>query len=254
MIKNLNYFVIIGAQRSGSTFLYNLLDAHPEIEMNKPVKPEPKFYIDKTNFSLGKDYYLNNFFSEFRINNKIKAIGEKSTSYIEFEDVAEKINTLFPDSKVLVILRNPVSRAISNYMFSVKNGIEKRPVNEVFCEKYQTPLKPENLSVNPFAYIERGYYSNYLEPYLKVFGDRMKILIFEEIIASSIVQNELYSFLGVSDFSFDTSMLNRNESEYKWTSEEEKLQVESMLEKAYLNEIPKIENLLQREIKIWKVK
>lgn len=254
MNRDLNYFVIIGAQRSGTTFLYNLLDAHPEIEMNKPVKPEPKFYIDKTNFSLGKEYYLDKYFGEFKENDKIKAIGEKSTSYIEFHDVAEKINTLFPDAKVLVILRNPVKRAISNYMFSVKNGIEKRPLLDVFCDNYQTPPSPENLSVNPFEYIQRGYYSNYLKPYMKEFGDRMKVLIFEEIIASSITQSELFSFLGVSDFSFDTSVLNRNESEYKWTSKEEKLQVESMLEKAYLNEIPKVENLLQREIKIWKIK
>ena len=52
-----NHFFIVGAQRCGTTYLYNLLDEHPEIEMAKPVKPEPKFFMKDDLFEKGLDFY-----------------------------------------------------------------------------------------------------------------------------------------------------------------------------------------------------
>ena len=43
---NLNYLAIIGAQRSGSTFLYNILNEHSDIKMYKPIRPESKYFLD----------------------------------------------------------------------------------------------------------------------------------------------------------------------------------------------------------------
>ena len=40
-----NQFFIVGAQRSGSTYLYNLLDGHPDVCMAKHVRPEPKYFL-----------------------------------------------------------------------------------------------------------------------------------------------------------------------------------------------------------------
>ena len=52
-----DHFVIVGAQRSGTTYLYGLLDEHPEIEMARPVRPEPKFFLDYERYALGRDAY-----------------------------------------------------------------------------------------------------------------------------------------------------------------------------------------------------
>jgi hypothetical protein len=73
-----DHFVIIGAQRCGTTFLSHLLDEHPDVEMAKPFRPEPKFFLDEEQFARGLDYYDRRFFTEDRT----RVRGEKSTSYI----------------------------------------------------------------------------------------------------------------------------------------------------------------------------
>src|SRR6266576_1930600 len=105
-----DHFVIVGAQRCGTTYLYRLLDEHPEIEMAKPLWPEPKFFLDDERYPLGLPYYESQFFSE----PETRVRGEKSTSYIESETAAQRIKATLPEAAVLVVLRDPVLRAISN--------------------------------------------------------------------------------------------------------------------------------------------
>jgi hypothetical protein len=116
---NKNQFFIVGAQRSGTTYLYNILDEHPEICMAQPVKPEPKYFLNKKLLDINIDEYYKMYYYE---NKKIKIYGEKSTSYYENEEVAKSIALTFPLTKIIFILANPVDRAISNYKFSVQNG------------------------------------------------------------------------------------------------------------------------------------
>ena len=149
MIK---HFFIAGAQRCGTTYLYTLLDEHPEIEMAKPFKPEPKFFLKDSLFSKGLSYYESHFFGS-----KPSAWlqGEKSTTYIESETAAKHIVHAFPDAKILIVLRNPIERAISNYWFSVNNGIETAPIEEAFINEEQRRLNYDHsrFSTSPFVYL-----------------------------------------------------------------------------------------------------
>jgi hypothetical protein len=111
------HLFIIGAQRCGTTYLYKVLDSHPEIYMAKPLRPEPKFFINDLEYSNGKLYYENKYFSS--IDDSIKVLGEKGTSYIEHPDVSDRIKSFYPNAKIIVLLRNPVERAISNYFFFI---------------------------------------------------------------------------------------------------------------------------------------
>ena len=90
---------IVGAQRSGTSYLYKILDSHPSVELAKPIKPEPKFFLKKKLFALGKEYYLSRYFDTN--NNKNVYFGEKSTSYIERPEAAKRIYNFFPDAKVI---------------------------------------------------------------------------------------------------------------------------------------------------------
>ena len=119
-MKNL---FIVGAQRSGTTYLYQILTNHPQVAMAQPVRPEPKFFLDERLVAQGKDYYENTYFNE-----RVEAtsyLGEKSTSYIESIEAAQRIHSLYPDARILMILRDPVVRAYSNYRFSVAHQLEK---------------------------------------------------------------------------------------------------------------------------------
>jgi len=122
---------------------------------------------------------------------------EKSTSYLENPSVAQKIKSWFPQTTIIVLLRNPVDRAISNYFFSKANKLENRPIEEALAN-------PQTLSSNriikcsasPFAYIERGFYARQLEKWKEYFSPaQIKILLFENIISSNKPIVSLFSTL-----------------------------------------------------------
>jgi len=192
------HFFIAGAQRSGTTYLYHLLAEHPEIEMAVPLRPEPKFFLIDELFERGLDYYRAHFF-----NGKpgARVWGEKSTSYMESEKAATRIAAAFPKAKIIFLLRDPIERAVSNYWFSVQNGLETLPMEEAFVKEQgrRNQYNREKISVSPFAYLQRGRYIDYIERYeRRVQRDCMKIILFEQIVESANVLRDLYGFLGVA--------------------------------------------------------
>jgi hypothetical protein len=190
-----DHFVIAGAQRCGTTYLYRLLEEHPEIEMAKPLRPEPKFFLDDSKFSLGLGYYDSQFFSD--TNARVR--GEKSTSYIESDLALQRISATMPAAPIVVVVRDPVRRAISNFRFSVQNGVEDLPMAEALrAATGQREWDPEVFSVSPFDYLARGRYADYLERAVDSVGrDRIHVLVFEELVSDTEVIARLYASLGV---------------------------------------------------------
>ncbi|MBQ21011.1 MAG: hypothetical protein CMD31_09675 [Flavobacteriales bacterium] len=214
MIKK--HIFIIGGQRCGTTYLYGVLDSHPEIELAKPVRPEPKFFLNEDSFKKGKEFYERKYFSSLLPT--IKVIGEKGTSYVEYPIVAERIKSFYPEAKIIVILRNPVERAISNYFFSVENGLETRTIEEVFLTTKKAPILTKEISVSPFAYLERGIYSNYLPAFLNQFNNNLKVIFFEKLFSDSDIFEYIYKFVGVeSSFISDKTNLKLNQSNLRQT-------------------------------------
>ena len=194
------HFFIVGAQRSGTTYLYHILDEHPEIEMAKPVRPEPKFFYLDALFERGPEFYQNNFFEK---KTGIRLRGEKSTTYIESEKAARRIAHYFPKAKILFILRDPIERAISNYWFSVNSGLETLPMEEAFLHEVERQLDYDRvkLSVSPYTYLKRGRYIDYVSLYDRYFPpESIKVMLYEQLIGSEAHIKNLYTFLGVSDY------------------------------------------------------
>ncbi len=193
------HFFLVGAQRSGTTYLYHVLNEHPEIEMAVPIKPEPKFFLRTDAVQLGVAYYERTYFEGA---GGAKLRGEKSTSYIEYEQAAQQIAAVFPQARILFSLRNPIDRAISNYWFSVNNGIETLSLEEAFLHEAERRdlYDPTRFSVSPFDYLKRGLYIDYITMYERYFApEQMTIVIFEQLVASP--QRELarlYALLGVA--------------------------------------------------------
>ncbi len=196
------HFFIGGAQRSGTTYAYHVCADHPYIEMAHPVKPEPKFFMNDELVAKGLDYYRQTYFGE-----KPGALlyGEKSTSYIEIERAAQHVSTYLPDAKFVFVLRNPVERAVSNYWFSVKHGVETLPIEAALHQESERmhAYDASKISVSPFAYLKRGHYMEYLDVYLRYFPrEQIHVLIYEQMVAGLEPIQDLYRFLGV-DADFD---------------------------------------------------
>ncbi|MHC8440579.1 MAG: sulfotransferase family protein [Candidatus Eutrophobiaceae bacterium] len=192
---------IIGAQRSGTTFLHAQLDRHPQIRMAHPVRPEPKIFLDAVLASKGKSHCERALFGEDPHSEGMLYWGEKSASYMESLDVAQRISGIYPHARILAILREPSARAYSNYRFSVENGLETNSFKDALAMEPQR-LKSARFttSVSPFAYRARGCYVEQLKRWFKEFPEnQVRILIFEEIIGNPRHIKLLYQWLGVDD-------------------------------------------------------
>jgi hypothetical protein len=243
-LKDDNICFIIGGQRCGTTWLLNQLAKHPHILANNPLLPEPKFFIDPSNLIRGTDFYLNKFFAHREVG---KVMVDKSTSYLEVGGTAERIYATFPKAKIIVSLRNPVYRAISNYFFSKMHGLENRTLEQVFIQNLPPPKINKKLSVDPFNYLQRGIYVNYLKPYLKHFEDNIHLVLYEEITEASSLSS-LFSFLGVNSIDCDISLDKENDSIY---DEEISGEILSNLTSFYIPFNKELEELTKINISAW---
>jgi hypothetical protein len=178
----------LGAQKSGTSWVYACLFEHPEI--CAPVK-EIHFF-SRPRFANGKDWYE----GHFSRCGKEKLKGEFSTSYLYSSEAPERIKSLYPSAKLIAILRDPIDRAVSQYRNSIKAGeIDEVVTFSAFMEKEKSVL-------------EQGLYAKQLGRYFAEFPrEQILVLIYEdskkdpkEFIRS------IYRFLGVDEH-FLPSML-----------------------------------------------
>jgi hypothetical protein len=189
---------IVGAAKAGTTSLYRYLDAHPDVYMS-PMK-EPHFFS-----RIEPAPRLASFFPHvtdtrayldlFSAAGAARIRGEASTSYLPHEGAAEAIKDVRPDAKVIIMLRDPISRAYSHYWNDVREGIEKRSFEEAVNEELAGP--PGRWGASSL-YVDSGFYAERLARYLDTFGDNVLALVFEEFVADPGAQLEqTQRFLGV---------------------------------------------------------
>jgi LPS sulfotransferase NodH len=190
-------FLVAGAQRSGTTLLCELLDRHPQICLARPLRPEPKHFLDDRSVERGPD----GFFALFPPASRHALCGEKSTSYLEVAAVPQRVRAVLPAARILFCLRDPVARAISNYRFSVANRFETAPPADALLREltHPPPPPPPGMAVSPFAYLRRGRFAELLAPWERCFPRRqIAIILFEHLVVDpASVLARVWAFLGV---------------------------------------------------------
>ena len=181
-------FIGVGAQKSGTSWTYACLYEHPQI--CAPIK-EIHFF-SRPRFEKGREWYE----SHFKKCDRDAITGEFSTSYLYSKDAPERIKKMYPDVKLIAILRNPVDRAYSQYRNAIKAG---DITEEISFETYHS----DEESVE-----KQGLYAEQLLRYLEIFPrEQILILIYEDIKKDPIAfMKRIYQFLGVGD-TFVSSMV-----------------------------------------------
>ncbi len=249
-------FIIAGAQRSGTTFLYNLCDDHPDIYMAKPCFPEPKFFHVDEEFDKGGDYYSERYFTDA---SSSLIVGEKSANYLEHSHVARRKQGLLGAVKLVFALRNPIDRAYSNYLYSRNHGLE----SQTFDEAIRTETAREAAycgrmrSVRPFSYMSRGLYARHLKSYLQALGSSaVHVLLFDDLIRDPVtVSASLYEFLGARPHD-PPAHLNVKTNSTQGVTDADGSAVVSRGTYAHLRETYRPENAalaeqIQRDIRCW---
>ena len=97
--------------------------------MAKPARPEPKHFLAREHRDGDRTEYERKYFDA---ESTAKVRGEKSTSYLCSEVAARRIHACYPDAKIVIVLREPVARALSNHRFSTAHGFETLSAWEAF--------------------------------------------------------------------------------------------------------------------------
>ena len=177
---NKKFFVGIGVQKCASTWLYDILRDHPEVALSD--RKEIDFFSH--NFGSGYQWYENQFPEDARE----KVLGEISPSYFVDANVPERLLAYAPDAKVIVSLRDPVERAISNHRHEVRIG-----------NFFGSDLSFEaGLRNNPL-YVEQSRYGKHLKRWLGHLPASRLMIVFQEDIETNPgrVAKNVYRFLEV---------------------------------------------------------
>ena len=205
-------FLIAGAARSGTTALYHLLAQHPDVYLPENKRPEPHFFLKSSEYRRGLDYYLDRYFAAAKSQT---AVGEASTSYLYQPYVPERIAATYPHMKLVVLLRDPVERAHSNYRRSVESGLEKLDFDTAVRTEDDRlrALSGEMAEIAPYAYAGRSLYHSQLKRYLEWFPPEQMLILFSDELedAPEALAARVFSFLGVdSSFAVQVSKTRLN--------------------------------------------
>ena len=250
-------FLIIGAQKSASTFIHICLAEHPEVFM--PLNEIT--YFEDPDFQQIK---LEEFERQFSDASGEKTIGIRRPNYLAKAEVPARIKEMIPEAKLIAVLRNPVQRAVSAYFHYVNHGfIPPAPLEKSMTQLFDGEYKksyPKSEEI-----LEYGLYHKHLERYLSFF-DRKRILVLfhEEITKDNLAQlQKTYRFLGIDD-SYVPRQLNdrpqavvysiprlkilrlRNERLYDYNSDRTRLYIreQSRLDKAVCLTIDRLDRFV----------
>ena len=185
-------FLIIGSQKAGTRSLYRILKEHPQIFMAD--KKEINFFIKDDESARGPKAYAKHF-ADCATQ---LARGEASPGYLCHPEAAARIHSLLPNIKLILTIRKPIARAISQYWDNRCHLNESQTFAQVVNNYFDDKEHPTQSD-----YFSCGVYMRYIRNYLEYFPrEKLLILPFEEMLASpATFYKGIFTFLGVdADF------------------------------------------------------
>jgi hypothetical protein len=214
-VKEYLDFIVIGAQKCGTTSLFEYLRGHPQLFL--PAGKEAPFFSHDDLWALGWDVYVRRNFGAASAD---RLWGTVTPHYMlgslyeptDFDSLlgAERPEQIVPgrirehsgNAKLIAILRDPVARAHSHYRMEVLRGAEER----TFADAIDALLSPDELAVSRRApnettsYVTSGEYGRILAPYYELFGREQILVCFTSDLELRPVETleALFAFLNVA--------------------------------------------------------
>jgi len=208
-LRPLPDFLIIGAQKAGTTALYAYLRRHPQI--TGPSWKEVSFF--DRHHARGEAWYRGNFPNALRARGHV---GEASPSYLFHPLAPGRVAALVPQAKLIALVRNPVDRAFSHYQHEVALGREPLSFEGALgAEDERLRGEEERMLAEPayfshawwdYTYRARGRYAEQLERWLAAFpSEQLLVLPSEDLLAEPERSHALVlEFLGAEPHRLDS--------------------------------------------------
>jgi Sulfotransferase domain len=231
-LRPLPDFLILGAQKAGTTALYAYLRWHPQI--TGPSFKEVSFF--DRHYAHGERWYRAHMPARRR-----SLVGEASPSYLFHPLAPERVASMLPDARLIALLRNPVDRAFSHYQHEVALGREPLSFEDAIdSEEERMRGEVEQMLGEPsyfshawwnYTYVARGRYAEQLERWFARFPrERLLVLFTEELAADTAgTYRRALDFLGASAHDLE-SYPRIFEREYEQMPSETRARLERLFE------------------------
>ena len=200
-------FIIIGGARCGTSSLYQYLKRHPQVLL--PHKKELHFFDQDLNFQKGVNWYLAQFPSI--TDRKDWQTGEATPSYLEYPQVAARMKELFPQVKLIVLLRNPVQRAVSWHYHQLVHGYRKGNLEAAIEREMEqlaglTESELSKMGRTPPNNILGGLYVYRLQTWMSLFPPEQILVLKSEAFWQEPAETmkQVFAFLGLPPLEFDS--------------------------------------------------
>jgi hypothetical protein len=194
-------FVVVGAQKSGTTALFEYLRRHPEIAL--PSGKEAPFFNLDAYYAKGLSVFVADHFP--RVSAGVRR-GVISPQYMTSSAITDRVAVTVPETRIVAILRDPIDRAVSHYKMAMRRKQESRSIDDAFgamlnfsqleCAR-ELPAAPESEAQ---CYLAWSEYGRILARYAEHFPrERIEILFFEDLITNpERTLDKLLEFIGLA--------------------------------------------------------
>ena len=193
-------FLIAGAQKGGTTALDMFLGQHPQISM--ALDKEVHFFDNEKLFKAGRKVNYDRYHFFFSPDNQNQMVGDATPNYMYWPPAAQRIFDYNPQMKFILVLRNPIERAFSQWNMQRDRKIDHLSFYDAIqqeSERCKPPLSKQN---RIYSYVDRGFYATQIERLWSVFPKEQILILKNEDLRNDL-QNSLdlvCDFLGVSLF------------------------------------------------------
>lgn len=240
-------FLVIGAQKAGTTALDHYLRQHPDIGM-ADVK-EVHYFDDEDVFA---DEPTDHAAYEAHFPDAKRIHGESTPIYLWWKPACERIHRYNPDMKLIAVLRDPVERAFSQWNMEFNRGDESRD----FRSAVQAEL--EQRKIDPlwqhrvFSYLSRGFYSEQIERFQRTFDPHQLLFIKYEDLKKAPERQlmRIFDHIGASPEAYRFAPTELNAGSYSTDLDTD---IRRRLQALFKEDIQKVERLLDWDLEEWKV-
>ncbi|WP_051411037.1 sulfotransferase [Synechococcus sp. CC9616] len=205
--SHLPHFLGLGTQKGGTTTLHQLLASHPQVFL--PACKEVHYF--DLNHKRPVEWYAHHFDKA----GKDQHCGEITPFYLYHPEAPRRIKALLPNVKLIVLLRDPVERALSQVFHARKRGFERlEPADALKAECKRLATK-DPYSLQKHSYLSRSLYLEQLDRYEALFPSEQLLVMKSETFFEdpSGSWDNLQSFLELQPQKYQTNMAKANAGE-----------------------------------------